>query len=130
MKITKFINLSFVAKSTTTASVYIPFKVKKIHVKSFGYVAGTNGTTNYVCLVSDLCETPNSPLCIMNQDTTYSSGTICDVELEFKNPRSIQGTYSFQILKMDGSPASTSNAGAATDTVGIVLEFNCEDEIY
>jgi hypothetical protein len=127
MKQTIFIPLSFVASPQTTANISIPFTVKKIHVKALGYQAGTNGTTKYVMLRSSLGL--NSPLGILNQDSTYSSATVNDVEIELKNPEVIQGNYTFTLLYMDGSLAQTTNSGSATDTVGLVVEFNSPDEI-
>ena len=122
MKETRFIPLTFTASPVTTASISVPFKVDTIHVKSIGYQAGTIGVTNYVALVSSFGL--NAPLAILNQDTTYSSGTINDVEIKLKNPQVIQGQYTFTLYNMDGSIAQTSNSGAATDSVGMILEFN------
>jgi hypothetical protein len=127
MKQTIFIPLSFVASPQTTANIHIPFTVRKIHVKALGYQAGTNGTTKYVMLRSSLGL--NSPLGILNQDSTYSSATVNDIEIELKNPEVIQGNYTFTLLYMDGTIAQTSNNGSATDTVGLVIEFNSPDEI-
>jgi hypothetical protein len=126
MKQTIFIPLTFAATPQTTATISIPFKVAKMHVKSCGYQAGTIGTTKYVMLRSSLGL--NAPLAILNQDTTFSSGTVNDVEITFKNPEVIQGNYTFTLLYMDGAIAETSNAGAATDKVGLIVEFNAPDE--
>jgi hypothetical protein len=129
MKITKFISLTFAAKPTATAYVNVPFRVKTMHIKSFAYKAGTNGTTNYVALLSNMGNQVNTPLAIMNQDTTYSSGTISDIEIKLLNPEPIQGYYNFNIVDMDETDAATSNSGAATDYVGLVIEFNDENEM-
>lgn len=122
-----FIPLTFTASPNTTATISCPFPVKTLHIKSGGYQAGTNGTTRYVALTSDL--TNNSPLGIFNQDTTYSSGTISDVEYKFRTPQVINGNYTFTLLTMAGILASTSNAGAATDSIGLIIEFNDEEEM-
>jgi hypothetical protein len=127
MKQTVFIPLTFTASPVTTATVSVPFKVSLMHVKSLAYKAGTNGTTNYVMLRTSLGL--NAPLGILNQDTTYSSGSVNDVEIQFKNPEVIQGDYTFTLFNMDGTLAATSNAGAATDKVGLIIEFNSPDEI-
>ena len=126
MKQTIFIPLSFVASPQTTANISIPFTVKKFHVKALGYQAGTNGTTKYVMLRSSLGL--NAPLGILNQDSTYSSATVNDVEIQLKNAEVIQGNYTFTLFYMDGTIAQTTNSGSATDTVGLVIEFNSADE--
>lgn len=125
MKETKFISLVFTASPVATAMISVPFKVDTIHVKSIGYQAGTNGTTKYVTLVSSFGL--NAPLAVLSQDTTYSSGSINDVEIKLKNPEVIQGQYTFTLYYMDGTIAKTSNAGAATDSIGMILEFNSEE---
>lgn len=122
MKQTVFIPLTFTASPQTTANISIPFKVARIHVKSLAYKAGLNGTTNYVMLRSNFGL--NAPLGILNQDTTYSSGTISDVDIEIKNPEVIQGNYIFTLFNMNGSIAATSNGGNATDSVGLIIEFS------
>jgi hypothetical protein len=126
MRITKVINLTFTASPTTTAVVNIPFEVKGIHVKSMAYNAGTNGTTRYVYVNSDL--TGNQPMGFINQDTTYSSGTVKDIEIIFNKPTYINGTYTFQLYLLSGGIAGTSNNGGATDTCAIIAEFNSPDE--
>jgi len=124
MKQTLFIPLTFTASPTTIQNINVPFKVQNIHIKSFGYKAGTNGTTNYVVLVSDLVQ--NRPLCIMNQDTTYSSATVADIVHDFQNPTTIQGRFTFQLFNMDGTLGATSNSGAGTDRIGLIIEFHSE----
>lgn len=129
MKITKFIPLVFAGSPNTTARISIPFRVKTIHVKSMSYVAATDGVNNYVCVMSDLFP-GNSPFGIVNQDTTYSSGSIQDIELQFANPIDINATYTFNIINMDGSTGATSNGGINTDWIGMIVEFNSADEIF
>jgi hypothetical protein len=126
MKQTLFIPLEFQASPITTAPVNVPFKVKTIHVKSAGYNAGTPGQLGYVCLIGSFA--PSTPLAILNQDMTYSSNTMIDVEIDLRNPQVIQGTYEFKLLEMDGDLSFTSNAGLATDSIGLIVEFNSEDE--
>ena len=125
-KLTKFISMTFPAgvASRTTAQISIPFKVKTIHIKSAGYKAGTNGTTNYVSVMSDLVV--NNPIAILSQDTTYSSATVQDIEHQMYNPIDINGTYNFWLLNMDGT-AGTGTVGG--DKVGLIIEFNTQDEI-
>lgn len=126
-KLTKFISMTFPAgaNSRTTAQISIPFKVKTLHIKSAGYKAGTSGTTNYVAIMSDLVV--NNPIAILNQDTTYSSGTIQDIEHQFYNPIDINGTFNFWLLDMDGTGATATVGG---DSVGFVIEFNSPEEIF
>jgi hypothetical protein len=126
-KLTKFISMTFPAgaASRTTAQISIPFKVKTIHIKSAGYDAGTNGTTNYVSVMSDLVV--NNPIAIFNQDTTYSSATVQDIEHQMYNPIDINGTYNFWLLDMAGAPATATVNG---DKVGFIIEFNSADEVF
>lgn len=128
MKVTKYISLVFTASPNATAYISIPFKVKTIHIKSAAYDAGTNGTTNYIAIMSDLVM--NNPIAILNQDTTYSSGSIQDIEHQMQNPLDVNGTYNFWLRNMNNTTGATSNAGAATDSVGIIIEFNGVEEIF
>jgi len=127
-KLTKFISLIFTASPSTSTRISIPFKVKTIHIKSGGYRGGSLGTTNYVSILSDLVV--NNPIAIFNQDLTYSSATVQDIEHQFWNPIDINGTYNFWLVNMDGSTGATSNGGAATDKVGLIIEFNSAEEIF
>ena len=126
-KLTKFISVTFPAgaNSRSSAQISVPFKVKTLHVKSAGYKAGTNGTANYVAIMSDLVV--NNPLCILYQDTTYSSATVMDVEHLFYNPIDINGTFNFWLLDMDGTGATATNNG---DSVGFIIEFNSPEEVF
>lgn len=125
-KLTKFISLTFPAgaNSRTTAQISVPYKVKTIHIKSGAYKAGTNGTTNYVAIMSDLVV--NNPIAILNQDTTYSSATVQDILHQLYNPLDINGTFNFWIVNMDGTPATATGGG---DKVGLIIEFDTPDEI-
>lgn len=126
-KLTKFISLTFPAgaASRTTAQISVPFKVKTIHIKSAGYKAGTNGTTNYVAILSDLVV--NNALAILNQDTSYSSATVQDIEHELYNPTDVNGTFNFWLVNMDNTPAT---ATVNNDKVGFVIEFNSPDVVF
>lgn len=127
-KLTKFIPLTFAPSTTaatTTARISVPFKVKTIHIKSAAYKAGTNGVTNYVSVMSDLVV--NNPIAILNQDTTYSSATVQDIEHQFSNPLDINGTFNFWLLNMDGTSGTATVNG---DKVGFVIEFNSADVIF
>jgi hypothetical protein len=129
-KLTKFISMTFPAgaASRTTAQISIPFKVKTIHIKSAGYTAGTPGgpgATNYVAVMSDLVV--NNPIAILNQDTTYSSATVQDIEHELYNPTDVNGTFNFWLVNMDNTPAT---ATVNNDKVGLVIEFNSPDVVF
>lgn len=128
MKITKFISLQFNASPTTTARVDVGFKVSKIHVKAIAYEAGTLGKTDYVVLMSNLGDA-NQPLGVLFQDNTYASTPISDVEIKFFQPEFVQGSYTFTLLNMNGTVATTSNNGAGNDSVGMVVEFNSLEEL-
>lgn len=121
MKQTIFISLPFTAgQSTSNANINIPFRVKNIHIKSAVYKAGTVQTT-YVCLKSTLGL--NAPLAFLFRDTTYSTPSIQDIEIELKNPEVIQGNYVFTIFNVDGTQA-TGTVG--NDVIGLIMEFNSE----
>lgn len=122
MKQTICIPMTFTAgTSSTTANVFIPFIVKKIHVKSAAFDAGTNSTT-YVVLKSSWGL--NAPLAIMYRDQTYSSPIVQDIEIELKHPELIQGNYTFTIFNLNGSVAT---ATVNDDVVSLIVEFNGED---
>lgn len=128
MKVTKFIPLTFTASPNTTAYISVPFRVKTIHVKSAGYVAGSlPGPTRYVVISSDLVR--NNPLAMVFQDTTYSSATVQDIYHKYENPIDVNGNYNFTIFAMNGAVSQTSNGGAGTDTAGLIIEFDSADEL-
>jgi hypothetical protein len=127
-KLTKFIPLTFTASPRTSARISVPFKVKTIHIKSAAYNADEVATNNYISIFSDLVV--NNPIAILNQDITYSSATVQDIEHQFSNPLDINGTFNFWFTNMDGSVGATSNAGAGTDKVGFIIEFNSADEVF
>jgi hypothetical protein len=120
------IYLTFAASPVATAYINVPFQVKKVHVKSMNYDAGTAGTARMVLIESNIGL--NAPFGILSQDDTYSQASVQDIEIEFKNPTPIQGQYYFTLKTMGGAVASTTNSGAATDYVGMIVEFNAEDE--
>lgn len=124
-KLTKFIPLTFVAGTTsTTAQISVPFKVKTIHIKSAAYKAGTN-SASYVSITSDLVV--NNPICILFRDATYSSACVQDIEHELYNPTDINGTYTFSLLDMGGTPIT---ATVGNDKVGVIIEFNSPDVVF
>lgn len=128
MKQTVAIYATFAASPVSNdVLINIPFQVKTIHVKSMNYDAGTSGTNRNVLVESNLGL--NSPFGIVNQDDTYSSPAIQSIEIQLKNPITIQGYYKFTLKTMGGALAGTSNAGAATDYLGMIVEFNGADEI-
>ena len=128
MKQTNAIYLKFNASPVSDdVIINIPFQVKTIHVKSMNYDAGTPGLARVV-----LVESPfglNSPFGIISQDDTYSQAGQQDIEIQLKNPITIQGYYKFSLKLMSGALAATTNSGADTDYIGMIVEFNGEDEI-
>lgn len=128
MKQTQAIYLTFPASASAVATAYInvPFTVEKIHVKSMNYQAGTNGTTKNVIVESNIGF--NAPFGIVNQDQTYSSPALQDIEIKLQNPQYIQGYYTFTLRLMSGALAPTSNGGASIDNLGMIVEFNGPDE--
>jgi hypothetical protein len=129
MKQTQAIFLRFNASSVSdNVLINVPFPVRHIHIKSMSYQAENLGKTNYVMLISPFGL--NSPWGILNQDTSYSSGAVSDVEIQVKNPITIQGYYNFRIVNMSGSAATTSGTlNDGIDNIGVIVEFNAPDEI-
>lgn len=127
MKYNRAIYLLFTAGTNqATAVINVPIQVKRIHCKALGYTTGTApnaGTAKYGFLVSDL--TQNTPLAMFYQDSTYPYSTAEDIDYELPNPQPIQGTYTFTLLGLDGLPL---NATANNDRIGLILEFNDENE--
>lgn len=126
MKQTQIIFLTFTAtKSSTTARVNVPFKVKTIHTKAISLSTGDTALTTgeYVTIESDLVN--NSPLGSTFNISTYSAGTLQDIENQYWNPQVVQGEYTFIMKRSSGAlyPASTNN-----DTVSLILEFNSPEE--
>jgi hypothetical protein len=125
MKQTQIIFLTFTAtESSTTARVNVPFKVKTIHTKSISLSTGNPALTTgeYVTIESDLVN--NSPLGSTFNISTYSAGTLQDIENQYWNPQVVQGEYTFIMKRSSGAlyPASTNN-----DTVSLILEFNSDE---
>jgi hypothetical protein len=126
MKQTQIIFLTFTAtESSTTARVNVPFKVKTIHTKAISLSTGDTALTTgeYVTIESDLVN--NSPLGSTFNISTFSAGTIQDIENQYWNPQVVQGEYTFIMKRSSGAlyPASTNN-----DTVSLILEFNSPEE--
>jgi len=127
VKQTQFIPLTFTASPVTTAYISVPFKVSKIHIKSANYDAGTSGLNRYVVVESNIGL--NSPFAMISQDDTYSQASIQDIEVLLRDPQPLQGWYQFTLKTMSGAIATTTNAGAATDYIGMIVEFNGPDEM-
>lgn len=126
MKQTQIIYLTFTAgTSSTTASISVPFQVKSIHTKGLSLSTGNAALTTgeYVTITSDLVN--NSPLGSTFNISTYSAGTIQDIENQFWNPQVVQGIYTFTMKKSNGSLYS---ASTGDDTVAMILEFNGSNE--
>jgi len=126
MKQTQIIFLTFTAtKSTTSKYISVPFKVKTIHTKSISLSTGDAAlaTGEYVTIESDLVN--NSPLGSTFNISSFSAGTIQDIENQYWNPQVIQGQYNFVMKRSNGTlyPASTGN-----DTVALIIEFNSPEE--
>lgn len=127
VKQTQFISLTFAASPVTEAYINVPFKVNNIHVKAMNYDAGTSGLVRYVVVESNIGL--NEPFGMISQDDTYSQTSLQDIEIKLRNPQFLQGYYRFTLKTMSGAIASTSNGGAATDYIGMIVEFNGPDEV-
>jgi hypothetical protein len=127
MKITKAVFLSFNG-SNATASISVPFKVSRIHVKGIGYTPQNqpaSGSAIYGTITSDL--TDWQPLGLFYNDVTYSYATNKDMELTLYTPKSIGGSYTFTLLNEVGN--SYTPTGSGVDDVVILMEFNSDLEI-
>tara|TARA_R110000868_G_C10754376_1_gene753449 strand:- start:22 stop:405 length:384 start_codon:yes stop_codon:yes gene_type:complete len=126
MKQTQVIFLTFTAtQSTTSARISVPFKVKTVHTKAISLTSGDLGVVGgYVTVQSDLVN--NAPMGSCFNNSSYSGGTIQDIENQFWNPQVIQGQYNFTIKATNGSlyPATIGN-----DTIAMIIEFNGPDEM-
>lgn len=91
------------------------------------YDAGTSGTARYVIVESNIGL--NAPFGLISQDDTYSQVGLQDIEIDLKNPIVMQGVYTFTLKTMSGAVAGTSNNGAGTDYIGMIVEFNSAEEI-
>lgn len=127
MKYNRAVYMTFTAgKSSATAVINVPIKVKKIHCKSIGYITSTPpapGDAVYGFITSDLSQ--NTPIAMFYGDSTYPYSTGNDIEFEFANPQPVQGTYTFNLVNLDGSPFP---ATVGNDSLGMILEFNDENE--
>lgn len=125
MKINKAIYLSFVNTNTATAFINVGFPVKSVHVKSACLtslsVVGA-GDELYFTLTSDLTE--QEPIAQLYNSSTYSASQFCDVSFQTYKPFIVNGTYSFNLFRPTGAPAT----GATTNClVSMILEFNGVD---
>ena len=127
MKYNRAVFMTFTAgTSTASVNINVPIQVKRIHCKSVGYITSTppaSGDAVYGFVISDL--TQNQPIAMFYGDSTYPYATGTDIEFEYQNPQPVQGSYTFRLMNLDGSPfpATTGN-----DSLGMILEFNDEDE--
>jgi hypothetical protein len=126
MKQTQILYLTFTAGTSSTSTyISVPFKVKTIHTKGISLTTGDAAlaTGEYVTIESDLVN--NAPLGSTFNISTYSSGTIQDIENQYWNPQVIQGLYNFRMKKSNGD---LYQASTGDDEVSIILEFNAPDE--
>jgi hypothetical protein len=127
MKQTQVIFLTFVAgKSTSTARINVPFKVKTLHTKAISLTCGdTNVVGDYVIVESDLVN--GSPLGSTFNNSSYSAGTVQDIENQYWNPQVIQGEYTFTLKRSNGALYS---ASTGNDLVTMIIEYNSPEEIF
>ena len=126
MKQTQVIYLTFTAgQSSTSTSISVPFKVRTIHSKAFSLTCGDAAITGeYVTIESDLVNN-YAPLGSTYNNSSFSAGTIQDIENQFWNPQCIQGVYNFRLKKSNGT---LYNASTNNDLIALILEFNSPDE--
>ncbi len=127
MKITKALYLQFAGNSAST-QITVPFQVARIHVKGIAYNPQNNpvaGSAQYGVIQTDL--TDNQPIGIFYNDATYSFSSFKDIDLTLYTPKTINGTYTFNLVNDVGNPYTP--VGAGVDSVIIILEFNDINEI-
>ena len=126
MKQTQVFYLTFTAgQSSTSKSISVPFKVKTMHSKAFSITSGDTAITGeYVTIESDLVNN-YAPLGSTYNNSSFSAGTIQDIENQFWNPQDIQGVYNFRLKKSNGS---LYNASTNNDKMALIIEFNSPDE--
>jgi hypothetical protein len=127
MKQTQVFYLTFIAgQSSTSKSISVPFKVKTLHSKAFSITSGDTAITGeYVTIESDLVNN-YAPLGTTYNNSSFSAGTIQDIENQFWNPQDIQGVYNFRLKKSNGS---LYNASTNNDKMALIIEFNSPDEL-
>jgi hypothetical protein len=127
MKYNRAISLTF-TQNNPNASVIInvPIMVKRIHCKQIAFMGEipAAGSAEYGFVVSDL--TQNQPIAMFYDDSTYPLSMGNDVEFEFQNPQPVNGTYTFSLKELDGTPYLP--FGATGCKIGMIFEFNDEDE--
>ena len=138
MKLTKtFYHQYTTTNSTASIYVNIPFKVKKIHIKSITYVAGANGSqggsgvAKYITFLSSLVG--NRPVGMVFRDSQFSSATVQDIEHIFQLPEVINGYYNFTPYTNDGSVSAIHEViipDTFYDSFSITMEFNSEEEVF
>lgn len=127
MKITKAVHLLFSGTNVAFANVVVPFVVSNVHVKGLGYDPQNNpvsGTAQYGVISSDLVD--NQPLAIFYNDATYSFTSNKDIQLTLYTPRTINGTFQFNLINDAGNPYTPTGGG--NDRVILILEFNDDTE--
>jgi len=125
---------------TVSANINIPFKVKKIHVKTITWTAGRAGNqgnadaSRYVTVLSSLVG--NRPVGMVHVDSQFSMATIQDIEHVFQIPEVINGSYDFTAYYNDGTiyegydfDVVIPNTEYYFDSFSVTLEFNSEEEL-
>jgi hypothetical protein len=103
MKQTQAVYLTFAqGQSTTTATIRVPFLVRKIHIKNASLTSVNQAVTGvYITVESDLIQT-KAPVCTVYSNSSYSAGTVQDIEHQLWNPQPIQGVYNFTMYDAGG----------------------------
>lgn len=118
MKTTQIISLFFDNGTSTSdpVNISVPFDVRQVNVKGIGYLCGA-AAERYCYVTSDLFE--NTPLGLFHDNALKPMNTYNNICYEFRQPRSIAGTYQFTIY--DSFKALV--AVPADAVVGIIMEF-------
>ena len=126
MKQTQAVYLTFAeGQSTTTATIRVPFLVRTIHVKNASLTSVNLAVTGaYITVESDLIQT-KAPVCTVYSNSSYSAGTVQDIEHQLWNPQPLQGQYTFTMYDTGGYEYAS-----ALDPmyIALIMEFNDASE--
>lgn len=125
MKQTKVIWLYFEENdTTTTATVSVPFLVRKIHIKNASLSSENLGATGeYITITSDMVN--NAPLATVFSNSNFSAGTVQDIEHQLWNPQAIQGEYNFTLWTASGNLYAPEGGYVG---IMLIVEFNDANE--
>jgi hypothetical protein len=120
-RVTKVIYLPYNATDTAQATISIPFNVKSVKVKKIVYSANASYTSYFYQVLTSNMFNRDEPLGIVFVGTAAGMQLTSNTEVvkEFSTPVNISGTYSFNLVNVDG----TSGGSQYSDYCVLILEF-------